>query len=152
MLEECKYLQQQNKYWYASRKTFQLHRIKGGDSVFTFEDGDRRSVCMCVDANRGLLARRTGPDCLSFGGSTHYQRVGRLITGRQQEERVVGRPERITVSAAPCIAAVIVSSFQLLGHERGKAVPLNRKTQSESGYVTIVARNWVAGNLHRIGG
>lgn len=104
-----------------------------------------RSVCMCVYANRGLLEGPVRTVChIGFGGSTaHYQRVGRLITGR---------PEKITVSAAPCIAAAIVSSFQLLGHERGEAVPLNRKIQSESGYVTKVAQNWVAGNLHRIGG
>lgn len=99
---------------------------------------------MCVYANRGLLEGPVRTVChIGFGGSTaHYQRVGRLITGR---------PKKITVSAAPCIAAAIVSSFQLLGHERGEAVSLNRKIQSESGYVTKVAQNWVAGNLHRIG-
>lgn len=90
---------------------------------------------------------------LVLAEAPHYQRVGRLITGRQATKRACSRLARkITVSAAPCIAAAIDSSFQLLGHERGKAVPLNRKIQSESGYVTKVARNWVAGNLHRLGG
>lgn len=57
------------------------------DSVFTFEDGGRRSVCMCVNsvvnADRGLGVEgpvRTAVCHIGFAEAQHYQCL-RGLTG-----------------------------------------------------------------------
>lgn len=117
------------------------------------------------------LEGRSGQLCVkgvSLGGSSNTLSIStqdkKGLGPADKAGRQDFRPKKIVVSAAPCssssrdaaVAAAIVSPFQLLGHERGRSTgwmlrSLNRRIQSESKLQARGARNWVAGNLHRIG-
>lgn len=125
---------------------------------------------LCVGSSSLLvpLEGRSGQLCVkgvSLGGSSNTLSISTqdkkgLGPADNKAGRQDFRPKKIVVSAAPCssssrdaaVAAAIVSPFQLLGHERGWMLrSLNRRIQSESKLQARGARNWVAGNLHRIG-